>query len=186
MPKDLIIPDFLKHLAVDARGYVIPYFVPIIDGKPDFRMLDEKKQILCIKNKLCLICGKRLLKGTMFFISGPVGVKNRVSTDPPAHRECAEYSLAVCPHLLLQKAQCNERGDQIKDLQSRNPIIQAEKSGEIRNPDKIFLIRSSGYNIFPNPSGTGSLLKYKFDLIEEYQYQNGVLIKTGESSKEIK
>lgn len=104
------IPAFLSHLKVNNNGYPIPYFVAYKDGKPDFRLLDPQKQVFCATHKKCAICGKKLFDKSYYFISGPEGYKNKVSTDPAMHRQCAEYSINSCPHLHLQKAHRRENG----------------------------------------------------------------------------
>lgn len=54
----ILIPSFLNHLKVNPKGYPIPFFVAYVNGKPDFRLLDPKKQYYCIHQKLCAICGE--------------------------------------------------------------------------------------------------------------------------------
>lgn len=122
---DRSIPKELWHLKVDPRGYPIPYFVPIVDGKPLFNRLDERKQHLCIDEKRCPICGFKLNKDYNYVITGPVGYKNRTVTDPPMHRVCAEYTLATCPHLYF------ERADRVLGI-ANNPLAMQEKPSEIR------------------------------------------------------
>lgn len=122
------IPKFLSHLKVDDRGYPIPFFVGYVDGKPEFRLLDAKKQLLCFDKNLCGVCGLKLHKDGGFFISGPMGVRNRIATDPPLHRDCAEYSMKFCPHLYFEKADRRETGEvyQQAKVQSEHTIITAK------------------------------------------------------------
>lgn len=109
------------------RGYPVPFFVAWVDGKPDFRIADGRKVARCITEKLCWICGQRLGKH-LAFVVGPMCAVNRVSAEPPMHRDCAEYSVAVCPFLLNPK-------------QKRNP---REKPEEVRNPGGTMLERNPG------------------------------------------
>lgn len=64
------IPNCLSHLKTDKRGYPIPFFVPIIDGIPNFKMADAKKWHYATEQNLCWICGKKLPKAHFFFIGG--------------------------------------------------------------------------------------------------------------------
>lgn len=94
------MPDRIKRLARDPeRGYPIPFFVAMIDGKADFRIADNEKRMQCIKKNLCWLCGERLGRYAGFVI-GPMCAINRISAEPPMHRGCAEYSVRVCPFLL--------------------------------------------------------------------------------------
>jgi hypothetical protein len=54
------LPSRMLSLPVDDRGYVVPWFVDWIDGKPEFRAMNPEKWIRAIKNKLCWVCGERL------------------------------------------------------------------------------------------------------------------------------
>src|SRR4051812_28481995 len=100
--KNMEVPKEVGDLAVDGRGYVIPFFVSYIDGKPDFRILDPVKQYRCIGERLCGVCGRKLPKDSMFFIGGKLTLANRLCTDPGMHRVCAEYSLMTCPHMYYE------------------------------------------------------------------------------------
>lgn len=50
---------FLNHLATFA-GFPVPHGVKWIDGKPDFRQVDEDRWLEAAQKKLCGVCGKRL------------------------------------------------------------------------------------------------------------------------------
>lgn len=101
------IPEGIARLPLDDRGYPVPWFVAWIDGKPDFRVADQKKQHLCIVKKLCWVCGDPL-KESAAFVIGPMCVINRVSAEPPSHIECAHWSARACPFLTLPSAKRRE------------------------------------------------------------------------------
>jgi len=163
--QSISLPERLKNFKKDERGYVIPFFVPIqANGEPDFKFMDDKKQELCATKKLCMICGQKLIENDYWYISGPLARKNFVSSDPAMHEECARYSLAVCPHMHLQKAKRNTKDTIDADIISR------------KKPDEIFLINAANY----------VLIKQKHYLISEYfnikteeryAYENNILIK---------
>lgn len=166
----IYIPAFLSHLKVLPNGYPLPFFVAIVDGKPDFRLLDAKKQALCCTSKICGICGKKLFKGAYYFISGPEGYANRIASDPPMHRQCAEYSLEACPHLHLQKAHRRENG--IERLKEQQMEHIADK------PATILLVKADKCELIPHPSSsTLRLIKFRPSSYETYAYDNGILEK---------
>ncbi|SRR5579862_4416175 len=107
-PEILPLPVFMRHLKVD-RGYPVPWFVDWIDGKPEFRAVDRRKFVQAVNEKLCWVCGKPLF-GEMVFVIGPMCAVNRISSEPPLHRECARFSARACPFLSRPKAVRREDG----------------------------------------------------------------------------
>lgn len=98
------LPDHMKALRVDDRGYPVPWFVAWIDGIPDFRVADSAKAEKARRFSQCWICGNRLGVWKSFVI-GPMCAVNRVTSEPPCHWDCAEFSALACPFLTLPKAQ---------------------------------------------------------------------------------
>lgn len=92
-----VLPSRIARLQVD-RGYPVPWFVTIIDGKPEFRVMDATKFVRAIKEKRCWVCGDSLGKW-MAFVIGPMCSVNRTSAEPPCHYECAVWSAKHCPFL---------------------------------------------------------------------------------------
>lgn len=114
MLETILIPDRMKRLPRDARGYPVP-FVQLIydDGTPDFRTLDAGKLIQALRRKLCGLCGVALGKH-IYFLGGPKCVEYGHFYDPPMHRDCALFALQTCPHLARSKgkyAGTEARGD---------------------------------------------------------------------------
>jgi len=99
------LPDRMRRLPLDGRGYPIPFFVDYVDGVPDFRVMDGRKLARAIKEKLCWLCGQPLARiagrrpesGT--FVIGPMCALNRTTAEPPCHRECALFGVQACPFL---------------------------------------------------------------------------------------
>lgn len=156
------IPKELSHLRLDDRGYPIPFFAPIVNGKPNFRFQDPMKQLYCMDAGICPICGKKLFKDFCYIISGPMGLKNRVSSDAAMHRYCAEFSMTACPHLYFQKAQRKEDGV--------SPFLIKEK------PNQLFLVKCSKYKMVPDGNGH-YMVRVTVHSTEEYIYQNNELVK---------
>lgn len=170
MGLSLDIPVFLSHLKVDQRGYPIPFFVSYIDGKPEFRYMDHVRQEMIIENKLCHICGKKLNKDYNYFISGPIGFKNKISSDAAMHRECAEFSLLACPHLHLQNAERRENDELGKEITNNaDPILIKEK------PQTLILARASKFK--PVKHNGATYIRYTAVSFETFHYVNGKLEK---------
>src|SRR5687768_6618400 len=92
------LPDKLKGLAVDRRGYPVPFFVGYVGEEPDFRVVDPRKLLRCVKEKLCWVCGQPL-DPIWVFVIGPMCGVNRISSEPPSHYQCARFSAEACPFL---------------------------------------------------------------------------------------
>lgn len=160
MKHTFVIPPIMQHLKIDERGYPIPYFVPIIEGKPDFRYQDSRKKDACMKHNLCSICGKKLYKKSYWFISGPMGLRNQIASDAPMHEDCARFSIDACPHLALQKAE------------RRSEVTNSEQALAPGKPAVIFLIKTDKYALVDNVH-----IKFRTVLFERYEYQQNKLMK---------
>lgn len=104
---DIQIPVRLASRPRNAAGYVVPWFVAWIDGKPDFRVIDTPKIVIAVKQRRCWLCGQPLGR-FLAFVIGPMCAINRVSSEPPSHRECAEYAARACPFLTRPQAKRRE------------------------------------------------------------------------------
>lgn len=91
-------PRRIAMLPVDRRGYPVPWFVAEVDGQPDHRIVPEGRALEAVKRQLCWVCGQPTGRHLAFVI-GPMCVVNRITSEAPSHRECAEYSTAACPFL---------------------------------------------------------------------------------------
>ena len=122
------IPPRMRGLPLSDEGYPIPYFVPFIDGKADFRGMDGEKLGRCIRLKRCWLCGQPLGK-FMVFVIGPMCTVNRNSAEPPSHRSCAEYAVLACPFLTQPRMRRNEKdmpeGSVSGIMIKRNPGVTA-------------------------------------------------------------
>jgi len=151
------MPERIANLPRDKeRGYPVPFFVAEIDGKYDFRIADEQKRIRCVQERLCWICGERLGR-YLAFVIGPMCAINRISAEPPMHRDCAEYSVRVCPFLLNPN-------------QKRNPRkVEAE------------IAETPGIMISRNPGCMVLWITTSYSLVRDYH--GGVLFRVGDPVK---
>jgi hypothetical protein len=149
------IPVRMRQLRISNEGYPVPWFVPWVNEKPEFRGMDAPKFSAAIRQKRCLLCGD-FLGRHMTFVIGPMCAVNRVSAEPPCHYTCALYAVKACPFLTQPRMRRNE-----KDM----PI-------DATNP--------AGMMIKRNPGVTLMWTTKKYDLMK---IQDGYLIKVGDPEK---
>lgn len=104
------LPDRIKNLPIDKRGYPIPWFViKMPDGTRDFRIADQNKRVMAVRQRLCWICGGKLGRNIAFVI-GPMCAVNRNTSEPGCHRDCAIFATTACPFLTRPMAKYREAG----------------------------------------------------------------------------
>ena len=92
------IPPKMVRLPRDSAGRPVPYFAAHVDGHHDFRVIDPRRLVDALRLGACWVCGQTLGANKVFVV-GPMCVVNRVSSEPPSHRDCALYSAQACPFL---------------------------------------------------------------------------------------
>lgn len=161
--KKIEIPKFLEHLPTDKRGYPIPYFVPIVNGVPEFKYADNNKHLEALKHKKCCICGKKLFNKSYWFISGPMGFENGVDSHSPMHEECARFSLKVCPHLFYEHSE-------------RKTDDNSGSINQIRQkPSLFFLSKADKFKAVKDFSSNATFVKFRKKYWETYEYFEGRL-----------
>lgn len=100
----------IDTLPVDKRGYPVPWFVATVDGEPDHRVMDGRKIQIAWERQLCWVCGQPYSGPTVTFAIGPMCAVNRVSAEPPSHKECVLWSVKGCPFLSRPHAHRRETG----------------------------------------------------------------------------
>ncbi len=133
------LPERIKRLPIDERGYPVPWFVAIIDGKPDHRIVEAGKILTARQHRLCWICGESL-EIDISFVVGPMCVVNRVTSEPPSHPECAIFSVKACPFLSRPHA---------KRRENNLPENQQEPAGEAlwHNPGASAVYTCQSYRV---------------------------------------
>jgi hypothetical protein len=142
----LPLPARLSRLPRTAAGLPIPWFVAWKDGRYDFRVVDARKLQPAIRQRLCWLCGHQLGR-MMCFVVGPMCVVNRVSSEPPMHRDCAEYALRACPFLTQPSRERREGGGlmPVEPHMAGTPIL--------RNPGAAALYVTRDYTVKQVPGG---------------------------------
>src|SRR5215469_4631726 len=107
--KDLHMPDRIKRLPVDHRGFPVPKFVAWPKGEPDHRVMNLDRFVPAVTRKQCWICGEPMGRYYASII-GCMCAVNRVISEPPSHLECAEFAVKACPFLARPHAHRREAG----------------------------------------------------------------------------
>lgn len=134
------LPDRMRALPLDARGFPIPWFVGYINGEPDFRCMDSAKLARCVNERRCWVCGG-YLGVRMAFVLGPMCAVNRVVSEPPSHRECAIFSAKACPFLSHPRMRRNEKG--LPEIRESPPGYHLD-----RNPGAVCVWVTRDYEVF--------------------------------------
>lgn len=146
---DIPIPKRMRGQRLSPEGFPVPWFVPWVDGKPEFRGLDGEKFTVAVRHKRCWLCGEQLGK-YMVFVIGPMCAVNRTTAEPPCHHDCAEYAVKACPFLTQPKMRRNEKDSPAGD--AAGMMIK-------RNPGVTCLWTTEEYTIFKAKGGTGALFR---------------------------
>jgi hypothetical protein len=137
------LPERMRCLPIDDRGYPIPEFVSNLDGKRDFRVVSLDHLAKCIRHDVCWICGQPL-DAWKVFVMGPLPAIRGITNEPPSHPGCAEFAVRACPFLLLPKAQYRSID---------NPNVQKLPGAMKGNPGVCCLYTVKGYACEKKPKG---------------------------------
>jgi hypothetical protein len=138
-----LLPDHMKALPVDSRGFPIPFFVAKLDdGTYDFRIADTEKRQRAVDRDLCWVCGNRLRR-TYAFVVGPMCVCTGTTSEPACHIDCALFSAQACPFLTQPRMRRNANG--LDDI----GVVAAPGNHIMRNPGASAVYLTRGYRTFP-------------------------------------
>lgn len=153
--RGLPIPERMRRLPIDERGWLVPWFVAVIDGKPDHRVMDGAKWREAVKFRRCWQCGEPLgARGA--FVLGPMCAVNRTNGEPPNHYECARFAVTACPHLSRPRAV--RRGDPLAEYEhvAEAGFKGAAGYGFSRNPGAIGIWVTRTWSVFKVPPRPGA------------------------------
>lgn len=153
------LPERMKTLKVDARGYPVPWFVVWHDGEPEFRAMDLAKWRRAVVHKLCWVCGEKL-GSYLAFVIGPMCGVSRTTSEPPCHGLCATWSARNCP--FLSRPHMVRREDTTGVLQPNDAGIAIA-----RNPGVTLVWTTRGYEVFDDGKG-GKLIHMGEPLAVEF------------------
>jgi hypothetical protein len=156
----------MQNLPIDPdRGFVVPWFVDWINGKPEFRAMDRRKYVRAIRERLCWVCGNKL--ATRFaFVAGPMCGINRTSSEPPSHLECARWSARNCP--FLSNPNMVRRQDELID---NAKVVEGSAGFAItRNPGVAMIWITKEYELFPDGMGQYLIMMGRPQEVEWYSH----------------
>jgi hypothetical protein len=160
------MPPRIARLPRNRQGYPIPWFVADLpDGSRDFRIADQERHIDALRFGLCWVCGERRGAYSAFTI-GPMCAVNRISAEPPAHRECAIYSATVCPFLSVPNMR--RRENNIPD-----GTVGAAGVAILRNPGVALVWVTRAFTSFRPPFGAAGILCEIGDPTELHWFAEG-------------
>lgn len=146
------IPKFLDHLPTFS-GFPVPFIVFYHEGKPDFRINDQAKQVQCYQGKLCSICGKKLFD--FWWIGGTQSMESGMFTDGPMHKPCAEFSTKACPYLAGIRRGHSDRA--LPNLADGTKIAIITEI-PMNRPDKMAMRRSGEDYVLGQMADSGNLI----------------------------
>jgi len=143
-------------------GLPVPAITKWVEGKPDFRQLNEPEYIKCVNERRCAICMGKLGEYA-WWIGGEKCATNHFFNDPPMHLTCAKESMRLCPFLNGKKR--SYRGDDLPSHGLMNTMTKGLR---------MFLMRgaTSAYGFTPYH---GHILIYagaRLDVMEEFTAQS--------------
>lgn len=149
------LPQRMRGLPLDHRGFPVPWFVAHINGVPDFRVIERGRIADSVKRNLCWLCGQP--KGRHHaFVIGPMCAINRTISEPSSHLECAEFAAKACPFLTQPRMRRNE-----------NDLPEERKD-------------AAGVGLKRNPGAVCIWVTREFKLM---RVENGVLFRLGEPER---
>lgn len=142
------LPEKMKHLPKDKRGFPVPYIVLRDDaGNYHFQINDSRIVESCLKWKLCSICGKAL-HSDMWLIGGKLSAfhPNGAFNDPPIHYECGKFALEVCPYLACSGEWKNtDKGKIVSRVSSENGIVFLDPTAIPGKPEYFVFLKLSTF-----------------------------------------
>lgn len=130
--RNVPIPERMRHLPLDRRGYPTPVIVTERNGVPLFSVNDVGAVNRCIVEDRCTICGRKLFRGRWLVGGGMSALGQRGKfADAPAHDECTHYALKVCPYL----AAPNWKTTIGAQVALQHNIAALQLTDEVRVPD---------------------------------------------------
>jgi hypothetical protein len=144
--RDIPVPKRLMRRPLTDNGFPVPWFASFIDGAWNLVAVDPRKIQYAIRKRLCWICGEPLGQ-YLCFVIGPMCSINRVSAEPPQHRECAEYAVRACPFLSRPRMRRNEV--------EREAVGSVPTSGIMieHNPGAALIWVTKSFRVIPDQNG---------------------------------
>jgi hypothetical protein len=144
------IPERMRHLKIDRRGYAIPVSIVIDDsGMPNFTINDELARHKALRHDSCGLCGKPLFRGR-WFIGGPAPAfhPHGAYLDLPMHDECAHYALQTCPFIAAPHYGREVGPQQQKKLEAQGSfVVRTDDNVTVERPLMFVAVMATGQHI---------------------------------------
>lgn len=146
------LPTRMRSLPITEDGWPQLWFAGITsDGKPDLRYADPSKRVRAINRNLCWLCGQPVGSFKAFII-GPMCAITRTTSEPPCHRECAEFSVIACPFLSKPRMKRNEVNQPEERMNAPGTLLK-------RNPGVVCLWICKTFKTFRTGQGSDWLIR---------------------------
>ncbi|MGE3272802.1 MAG: hypothetical protein AB7P40_28960 [Chloroflexota bacterium] len=138
------MPEAIRTLPRDEWGLPIPFAQLRVDGRPDFRSLDQALVKQCVESRLCGLCG-RVLDYWIAFIGGPACRQNRLFKDPAMHPDCAAYAARACPFIAGSKTKYSSRP--LPEGPGLATHVDRNMAAHERRPADMFIFHTRRYKV---------------------------------------
>lgn len=148
------LPERMKRLKLDQRGYPVPWFVAWLDeddhevhpgqGRPEFRVMSERRLKEAVQYNCCWLCGGDLGRYRAFVI-GPMCLVNKINAEPPSHVECGDFGARACP--FLARPHMVRRTNALPDAELKSagmPILRNPGVACVYIVDQPFALKGDG------------------------------------------
>jgi hypothetical protein len=156
----------MKPAELEARPhhgrFPIPYVTHVReDGRPDFRVHDNRRREECAAAGLCQLCGTKM-EDVICFVGFLKSVERAVFGEPPMHEACLEWAWSVCPFL----AGGSWRPEWKSEAQELT-ILPNPPSGD----PLMGIWKTRSYMVIPDEEGSGSVKWVAGDLLEPIEWR---------------
>jgi hypothetical protein len=131
----------MQHLQQDGRGYPVPYVV-LWDksGVPQFTINETGRQLECIFDRKCPICGTPL-ESKSWVVGGPFSAfdPEGAYTDSAMHTECMTYAMRVCPYLAAPKYVGRIDDAKIKPGAAPDGVLLVKEISNMADRPRVFV-----------------------------------------------
>lgn len=170
--RDIPMPSRMARRPISNKGFPVPFFVTARDratGEWDFRFVHPRTTLHCHTKRLCWLCGEPIERFRPFaFVIGPMCSINRVSSEPPSHRDCALYGIKACPFLSRPAMRRNDAD--LTETQKGTQITDAPGVAISHNPGVSLLWITKKYEAEPSSRG---FLFYLGEPLELHWFKEG-------------
>jgi hypothetical protein len=179
-PTILPIPDQMKRLDRDPRGYPIPWIVyRDATGRSHFQINDDVRRYDCIRLDLCSICGHKLSRGR-WFVGGPMSAFHEAGAfiDPPLHHPCMRYALQVCPYLAAPNYAKRIDG---KTVSKDDPnLMLLDPTAIARRPEFFVAVMAVGQKLVGHPLAPNIVPTRPYRRVEYWRHGHRLTAEEGE------